>query len=149
MTWAGSWALPAMSFSWSNLKCRLKVLEWPLAFFLLGPLQEFNWTIFRFLLFLFGLFVFLGPHLWHIEVPRLRAKSELQLLAHTTATAMPDPSHVCHLHHSSRQCRLLNWLSRASWILVGFITTESQRELLDNFFLMKKYNEGQQDDHKS
>ena len=33
------------------------------------------------------LFVFLGPHLWH----RLGVKSELQLLAYTTATAMQDP----------------------------------------------------------
>ena len=37
------------------------------------------------------LFVFLGPHLWHMEVPRLGVESELQLLAYTTATAMPDP----------------------------------------------------------
>jgi len=27
--------------------------------------------------------------------------------------AMPDPSHVCDLHHSSRQCRILNPLSEA------------------------------------
>ena len=45
--------------------------------------------------------VFLGPHLWHMEVPRLGVKSELQLLTYITATAMPDPSHVCDLHHSS------------------------------------------------
>ena len=38
---------------------------------------------------------FLGPHLWHMEVTRLGVKSELQLLAYTTATAMPDPSHIC------------------------------------------------------
>ena len=30
-------------------------------------------------------------------------KSELQLPAYTTATAMPDLSHVCDLHHSSWQ----------------------------------------------
>ena len=33
--------------------------------------------------------------------------------AYATATAMPDPSHVCNLHHSSRQCRILNPLSEA------------------------------------
>ena len=36
-------------------------------------------------------FVFLGPHLWHMEVPRLGVKSELELPAYTsdpTATAM-------------------------------------------------------------
>ena len=36
---------------------------------------------------------FLGPPLLHMEVPRPRAESELQLPACTTATAMPDPSH--------------------------------------------------------
>ena len=47
-----------------------------------------------------------------MEDPRLGAESELQLLAYTTATATtPDPSH--DLHHNSRQCRILNPLSRA------------------------------------
>ena len=32
------------------------------------------------------LFVFLGLHPWHMEVPRLGVKSELQLPAYTTAT---------------------------------------------------------------
>ena len=36
-----------------------------------------------------------------------------QLLDYTTATAMQDPSHVCHLHHSSRQCRIPDSLSKA------------------------------------
>ena len=35
--------------------------------------------------------VFLGLHLWHMEVPRLGVQLELQLPAYTTATAMPDP----------------------------------------------------------
>ena len=34
------------------------------------------------------LFSFLGPHLWHMEIPRLGVKSELQLLAYAIATAM-------------------------------------------------------------
>ena len=37
-------------------------------------------------------FVYLGPHQWHMEVPRLGIKSELQLPAYTIATAMPDLS---------------------------------------------------------
>ena len=57
-----------------------------------------------FFLFLSFFFCFLGPHPWHIEVPRLRVQSELQLLAYTTATAMRDPSHIHNLHHSSRHC---------------------------------------------
>ena len=38
------------------------------------------------------LFFFLGPHLRHMEVPRLGVESEL--LVYTAATATPDPSHV-------------------------------------------------------
>ena len=48
-----------------------------------------------------------------MEVPRLGVELELQQLAYTTATAMPDPSHVCNLYHSSLQCRILNPLSKA------------------------------------
>ena len=56
---------------------------------------------------------FLGPPLLHMEVPRPRAESELQLPACTTATAMPDPSHDGNLRHSSWQCQTLNPLSEA------------------------------------
>ena len=55
-----------------------------------------------------------------------RGQMELQLLAHATATAMRDPRCACDLHHSSRQRRILNPLSKvrdrtcvlmdASWI---------------------------------
>ena len=57
------------------------------------------------------LFFFLGPHSWHIEVPRLGVKSELQLPA--TATATPDLRCICDLHHSSQQCWILSPLSEA------------------------------------
>ena len=60
----------------------------------------------------FLFFVFLGPHLWHMEASRLGVKSELQLPAYTTATATQDPNHVCDLHHSSRQRQILNPLSK-------------------------------------
>ena len=53
----------------------------------------------------------LGPHLWHMEVPRLRVQWELQLPA--TVTAMWNPSHVCDVHHSSRQCQILHPPSEA------------------------------------
>ena len=65
-------------------------------------------------IFIYFYFCFSGLHLQHMEVPRLRVKSELQLPAYTTATAMPDPSNVCDLHHSSRQHWILNPLSEAS-----------------------------------
>jgi len=48
-----------------------------------------------------------------MEVSRLGIESELQLPAYATATATWVPSHVCDLHHSSRQHRILNPLSEA------------------------------------
>ena len=55
----------------------------------------------------------MGLHSWHTEVPRLGVESELEMLAYTTATAMPDPSRVCDLHHSSGQHRIFNPLNKA------------------------------------
>ena len=62
-----------------------------------------------------------------MEVPRLGAELELQLLAYTTATATPDPRHVCDLHHILWQHWILNPLIKArnqtcvlmdtSWVL--------------------------------
>ena len=65
--------------------------------------------LFYFILFYCFIFVFLGPHPQHTEVPRLRVELELQLPAYTTATA----TLVCNLHHSSQQCRILNPLREA------------------------------------
>ena len=56
--------------------------------------------------------VFLGPRLQHMGVPRLGVKSDLQLLAYSTATETRDPNYVCDLHHSSWQRRILNPLSK-------------------------------------
>ena len=58
------------------------------------------------------IFGFLEPQLRHMEVPRLGVKSELQLpaTAIATATAMPELSHVCD--PSSKQCMILNSLSK-------------------------------------
>ena len=54
-----------------------------------------------------------------MEVPRLGVESELQLPAFKTATATSDPSRISDLHHTSRQCQMLNPLTEArvtSWI---------------------------------
>ena len=48
-----------------------------------------------------------------MEVPELEVESELQLLACATAAAIPDLSHICHLHCSSQQNQILNPLSKA------------------------------------
>ena len=45
----------------------------------------------------FFFFFFFGPHLWHMEVPRLGVQSELQLQAYGTATATLNLSHI-HAH---------------------------------------------------
>ena len=61
----------------------------------------------------FKIFGFLGPHLQHMEVLGLRTERGLHLPAYTTAIVMWNPGHDCDLHHSSRQCRILNPLSKA------------------------------------
>ena len=50
----------------------------------------------------FFFFDFLGPLMFHMELPRLRVDSELQLPAYTTATARQDLSQVFDLHPSTR-----------------------------------------------
>ena len=73
------------------------------------------------------IFVFLGPCLRHREVPRLGVELELWLLTYTTATAKPDPSRVCNLHHSSWQCRILNPLGKARDRTCIFVDTSQIR----------------------
>ena len=58
-------------------------------------------------------FCFLGLLPWHMQVPRLGVKLELQLLAYVTTTALWDPRCICDLHHSSWQCQIPNPLSEA------------------------------------
>ena len=61
-----------------------------------------------------GLCVFLGPNPQHMEAPRLGVELELQLSAYTTALAtLWLLSRICNLHHSSRQHRILNPLSKS------------------------------------
>ena len=66
-----------------------------------------------------------------MEVPRLGVKQERQLLA--TATATADPNRICDLHCSLCDAGSLPASSR---IPVGFVTTESQWELL--YLFLKK-----------
>ena len=64
-------------------------------------------------IFIYLFFCCLGLHLQHMEIPRPGVELELQLPAYTTATATWDLSHVCNLHHNSRQCQILDPLSEA------------------------------------
>ena len=85
----------------------------------LSYISGFQWEQFFFFFFL-GFWSFLGPHLWHMEVPRLGVQSELQPPDYTRAT--PDPSHICNRHHSPRQRQIPNPLieardrTRTSWL---------------------------------
>ena len=59
---------------------------------LVGGLLFFKKLFFLFYLFIYLLyFVFLGMHLWYIEVSRLGVELQLQLLAYVTAIAKGDP----------------------------------------------------------
>ena len=84
-------------------------------------------TMCKFILFLFNsvyfnfffvfvvvviVFCLLGPHTAYRD-SQAGVKSELQQPAYTTATATLDPSHVCDLHHNSRQHQILNPLGEA------------------------------------
>ena len=55
------------------------------------------------ILVFFFFFLLFGPHLRHMDVPRLGVESEPQLPA--CVTAMQDPNWVCDLHLSSRKHR--------------------------------------------
>ena len=50
-----------------------------------------------------------------MDIPRLgvKSKSEIQLLAIATATAMPDLSHICDRPHNLWQHGVLNPVSKA------------------------------------
>ena len=67
---------------------------------------------FPFCFVLFCLFVFLGPHSWHMEVPRLGVKLELQLPAYATAH-----SNAGSLTHWARP----GIKPVSLWILVGLL----------------------------
>ena len=48
-----------------------------------------------------------------MDVPELGGELELQLLAYSTATAIPYPSRICDLHCSLQSHQFLNPLSEA------------------------------------
>ena len=62
-----------------------------------GKVLEKNASLHSQILLFF--FCFLGPHWWHMEVPRLGVEQELQLPSYATVTATPDPRGVGALHH--------------------------------------------------
>ena len=85
----------------------------------------------------------LGPHLQHMEVPRLRDKLELQLPAYAKATASQNLSRICELCHSLGKLWILNPLSEARdgicifrRAMSGSQIAEPQWELLTLHFIL-------------
>ena len=67
--------------------------------------------------------------------------------AYTTATATPDLSHICDLHHSSQQRQILNPLKEArdrtaaSWFLVRLVSAAPRNFLCHYFKVTSHQNE--------
>ena len=115
--------------------------------FRIGTAREANFVALAFVLericlvclgffFFFLVFFFLEPHTQHMEVPRLGVESEMQP-SYTTVSAMPDPSLVWDLYHSSQQCQIHNPLRKArdwtrilmdtNWVCYHWATTGTPR----------------------
>ena len=62
----------------------------------------------KFYLFIYLFLSFFAPHLWHMEVPRIGVKLELQPPAYTIATAR-DLSHICGLITAHGNARSLTY----------------------------------------
>ena len=100
----------------------------------------------------FFFFVFLGLHPQHMEFSRLGVELELQLPVYTTATAMPDPSHVCDLHHSSPQftewgqgsleyCRSIQFtlIIQFCWVHYHWATTGTPKWGIFAYFVLETF----------
>ena len=79
-------------------------------------------------IFFFFLFCFLGPDLWHIEVPRLGVNAELHLPAYTPATQpckIRAASATYIMAHGNSGALTHLWRPAikpaSSWILVKYI----------------------------
>jgi len=89
--------------------------------------------------FFFGLFVFLGLHPQHMEVPRLGVESEpqqhqIQAESVTYTTAQGNTTFLTH-------CARPGTEPATSWFLVGFVSISPRQELLTwlSFKYLNKY----------
>ena len=90
------------------------------------PQVKIGFTFFPPFCLFFPFFFFLGLHLWHIEVPWLGVKLELQLPTYTTATATRDLSCICDLQPQLMAMpdpKPTEQGQESSWILVRFLTS--------------------------
>ena len=86
-----------------------------------------------------------------MEDTRLGVKLELQLHIYTTATAMPDQSQVCNLHHSSWQRQILKLLNKArnqtlvlmdtNWVHFCWVTMGTPISVVSFLFLVSSWKE--------
>ena len=95
----------------------------------------------------FLLFIYFGgvPHLQHMDIPRLGVNQNYSCLPMLQLPTL-DQSHVCNPHHSSRQCGMLNPLSKArdwtcvlmdtSWVHYLLSHNENSFNILDNYIFM-------------
>ena len=116
-----SWQLNLVSFDllkakyckWSNLQKNSPSRAQSTALLVRFPDGLCLFALFLFIYLFIYVFVF-GPfRATPTACGGLIGAMELQLPAYTRATAMPDPSHICGLHHSSQQRWILNPLSKA------------------------------------
>ena len=70
-------------------------------------------TLFYNCFYFYLFFVFLGPHLWHMEVPEPRGRIGAAAASLHHATATPDQRHICDLCCRSQQHQIFNLLSEA------------------------------------
>ena len=83
--------------------------------------------------FFLSLFFFLGPQLWHMEVPRLGVESELQPRGIRAASATCATAHS-HARSPTHQTR--PGIEPASfWILVGFVNHWAKKGTPQTSFL--------------
>ena len=90
----------------------------------------------------FAIFFFLGLHLWHMEVARLGSNwcSSCQPMPQPQQLRIPATSVTYTSGHSNARS-LTHWLKPGieaitSWLLVRFVSTVSQRELLLHHYLI-------------
>ena len=99
---------------WNCIKYWVCPLWFRIAFGVTHNFISLGYIFYDFFLFFFSFFLsfflFRATPLAYGST-RLGVRSELELPAYTTATAMPDRSCVCDLHYSLWQCWLLKALS--------------------------------------
>ena len=110
---------------------------------------SFKTTLYQIILFLnpfsfnktFSFCGFLGPHPWHMEIPRLEVESATAAglyHSHSNVVSWTAPATYTTAHGNARSGSLSHWVRpgtkpASSWILVGFVTAEPWWEFTRHF----------------